>query len=213
MACSFAPEGSEAPWASVDSPVVERVIDVRSIHQTTLGRVLAGCVLLGGSLHAQTPPAKTNSTAVQEAMGRLGERIGSALAKRSDGLDPLEKRTVGVLAIYAALIVETGECADPSAAGSAAETFLFTFAGLGRKSLQPIFDLPASRKTDLLDKAMAVASQVTPDAGLAESLCHGALLPALSAKPIAERLQGARQVLSLGLSPPTSNASPQPPTR
>src|SRR5207253_4300330 len=78
------------------------------------------------------------------------------------------------------------------------------FAGAGRKALQPIFALSAARKAELVDRAMELESQRTMDPELVDHLCDGRLLPASSIKPITERRDVARQVLLLGLSPPTS---------
>src|SRR5438132_9204622 len=154
------------------------------------------------------PPRPAVGAAVAPRLGairRLGESIDSALAgAQYAGFDPLQKRTVALLAVNAALIIETGQCADPSASGSAAESFLFMFAGAGRKALQPIFALSAARKAELVDRAMELESQRTMDPELVDHLCDGRLLPASSIKPITERRDVARQVLLLGLSPPTS---------
>jgi hypothetical protein len=180
-------------------------------HQTSLCRALVASVLLAGGLHAQAQPAGSGLT-VPVRMEAIRQRIDGALADHAyNGLDPLEKRTIAYLAVNAVMIIETGQCAEAGAAGTAAEGFLFTFGSFGRKGLQRIFELPAARKTDLVDKAMELASQQTPDAGLTHSICDGRLLPASSIKPIAERREEARQVLLLGLSPPTSNTLTQPP--
>lgn len=161
----------------------------------------------GGEAHAQPsqPAAGTAVVPRRGAMRRLGESIDGALAaEQYTGFDPLEKRTVGLLAVSAVLMVETDQCADRSAAGSAAESFLFAFRGVGRKALQPIFALSAARKTELVDRAMELESQRTPDPELVNDLCDGRLLPAESIKPVAERRDAARRVLLLGLSPPSS---------
>jgi hypothetical protein len=151
---------------------------------------------------------------LKEALRPLGQQLDAALAgPKYGGLTPLEKRAVLILAVNAVMIIESGQCSDPSAQGSAAESFLFTFAGIGRKPLKPVFDLPPARKSDLLDEAMDLASQQPEDTKRINALCNGKLLPASAAKPIAERRAGARQVLSIGLSPPARQepAAPQPP--
>lgn len=151
------------------------------------------------------PAVGTAVTPRRGAVRRLGESIDNALAgAQYAGFDPLQKRTLALLAVNAALIIETGKCADPSAPASAAESFLFMFAGIGRKAVQPIFALSAARKAELVDRAIELESQRTPDPELVELLCYGRLLPPSSIKPIAERRDMARQVLLLGLSPPTS---------
>ncbi len=175
--------------------------------RTSIYRGLLVSSLLTTSLHAQAP---AGSTARIEAVGHLGQRIDSALADpRYNGLNPVEKRLVAYLALNAMMMVETGQCADLSAPGSAAESFLYTFTALSRGSLKPVFELPAARKTDLVDSAVELASQQAPDADLTERICDGRLLPASSVKPVAERREGARYVLMLGLSQPPSN-SPTP---
>jgi len=126
-----------------------------------------------------------------------------------DGLDKLQRSTAAQLAISAAMIVDAGRCADPSAAGSAAETLLFTLDGMGRKLHQPIFDLPESSKSFLIDFAMGVESQRQPAQDLTSVVCHDQILPESATKPLSERRAAARQVLVLALSPPKP-AAPEP---
>jgi hypothetical protein len=171
-------------------------------------RVLATCLALAGSAQAQIPPPEAKTDSVQtDAIRRIDAQIDRALADPSyGGFDIPQKRALGTLIVNALLILDTGQCADRSAPGAAAETFLF----IGRKMLPPLLGLPTSRKAELVDKAVELASEQTGDAALTDSLCHGKLLPASSVQPLAQRQAAARQVLLLGLSPPTSNPSSPP---
>jgi hypothetical protein len=169
-----------------------------------------------GALEAQTPPSGPPSpptNPLKEALRSLGQQIDGALAGPTySGLDPLERRTVLILAVNAVMIMEAGQCSDPSAQGSAAESFLFTYVGIGRKQMQPVVDLPAARKAELLDKALNLASQQPPDANRVDALCRGKVLSAPSVRPIAEQQALARQVMSLALSPPPRTDPPPRPS-
>jgi hypothetical protein len=167
---------------------------------------LAVTAFSAGTLVAQTPPAGPPSPPphpLKAALVSLGQQVNNALeGPEYSGFNQLEKRTVLLLTVNTVMIIEAGQCSDPSAQGSAAESFLFTYVGIARKAMQPVFDLPAARKAEILDKAMDLASQQPPDDKRINALCDGKVLPASSVKPIAEQQALARQVMSLALSPP-----------
>ena len=162
--------------------------------------VLCACACFASRAHAQSPPsARTAPPALPPALQALGARIDDTLTQsRYGGLDQLQRNAA---ATSAAMMVDAGRCSDPSAAGSAAETLLFTFDGLGRKLHQPIFDLPDSSKSVLIDFAMDLESQRQPAQDLTSMICHEQTLPESATKPLAERRAAARQVLALALSP------------
>jgi hypothetical protein len=133
----------------------------------------------------------------------LGARIDEAFTQsRYESLDKLQRHTAATLAISAAMMVDAGRCTDPSASGSAAETLIFTFDGLGRTANQPIFDLPESSKLLLIDFAMDVESARQPAQDLTSVVCHSQVLPESATRPLAERRSAARHVLALVISPP-----------
>jgi hypothetical protein len=170
----------------------------------------------GSTLHAQqsvsngvpaTPgvpasPAAPDivSPAGSYAMQPLSARINDILSQSPyRGLDPLQRATVGTLALWAAVLVDAGRCRDPTTSGGAAETFLFTFGGLNQKVLRPIFDLPESRRMQLLSFAMDIESQRRPADDIADVVCQGVVLPEAAAKSLSERRATARVVLATGL--------------
>jgi hypothetical protein len=156
--------------------------------------------------HGQSPRAV--GTATPAALQALGDRINKTLTQpKYAGLDKLQRTTAATLAISAAMIVDGGRCSDRSAPGSAAETLLSTFDGMGRRVHQPIFDLPESSKTSLIDFAMDVESQRQPAQDLTSVVCHDQILPEATTEPLSERRAAARQVLALALSPPRPGAS------
>ncbi|HET9390978.1 MAG TPA: hypothetical protein VFO44_15125 [Steroidobacteraceae bacterium] len=175
----------------------------------TACRILAVSMLFMDGLHAQMPPEQAQPRVSAEYIldqmamsARLDKQLQSALAGRAyDGLDSLEKRAVVLMAENAIKIVAAGECADATAQPANAEGFLAMFTGPGRHVFKPIFDLPTARKTELVDKAMEIASQPR-DAEFIDTICQTQLAAAWSVKPIAERRQVARQVLLMALSPP-----------
>jgi hypothetical protein len=75
------------------------------------------------------------------------------------------------------LVTVRSGCGDRSASGSAAEMLLFNVDGIGRKLHQPIFDLPESSKTLLIEFAMDVDSQRQRAQDLAGILCHDQIPP------------------------------------
>ena len=147
--------------------------------------------------------AGTSLPAIPSALQALGAQIDESLMQfKYEGLDKLGRRAASTLAISAAMITDAGRCADPSASGSAAETLLFTFDGIGRKVYQPILDLPEKQKSLLIDFAMDVEAKRQSAQDLTSLVCHDKILPESAVKPLAERRAAARQVLSLTLSPP-----------
>jgi hypothetical protein len=129
------------------------------------------------------------------------------MQSKYQGLDKLERTAAASLAVSAAIMVDAGRCPDTSGSGSAAETILFAFEGIGRKVFQPIFDLPQSRKSLLIDFAMEVESQRQPAQDLTDVVCHHEVLPESKVMPLSQRRAGARQLLAMALSPP----KPEPP--
>jgi hypothetical protein len=165
---------------------------------------LCACVCITSLSNAQ--PASEVGTSlppIPSALQALGAQIDESLMQsKYEGLDKLGRRAASTLAVSAAMITDSGRCADPSASGSAAETLLFTFDGIGRKVYQPILDLPDKQKSLLIDFAMDVEAKRQSAQDLTSLVCHDKILPDSAAKPLAERRAAARQVLSLTLFPP-----------
>lgn len=167
--------------------------------------LLITSLLLAVSAHAQSPSLKSKAAQI-DAIRYIGEDIQVALkASTYDGFDPLEKRTIGFLAANAYLIIKTQECAAQNASSSAKEGFISTIRGIGHKSFQPIFELPDSRKVELVDNAMDIASRQQDPQNLVNDLCRKQLLPLSAVKPLAERQEFARQMLLIGLRSPASD--------
>jgi len=162
------------------------------------------CVCITSLSNAQSATgAGTSLPAIPAALQALGAQIDESLMQsKYEGLDKLGRRAASTLAISAAMITDAGRCADPSASGSAAETLLFTFDGIGRKVYQPILDLPEKQKSLLVDFAMDVEAKRQSAQDLTSLVCHEKILPESAVKPLAERRAAARQVLSLTLSAP-----------
>jgi len=140
------------------------------------------CVCMTSLSNAQPASgAGTSLPAIPSALQAFGAQIDESLMQsKYEGLDKLGRR----------------------ASGSAAETLLFTFDGIGRKLYQPILDLPEKQKFLLIDFAMEVEAKRQSAQDLTSLVCHDKILPESAVKPLAERRAAARQVLSLTLSPP-----------
>lgn len=149
----------------------------------------------GGSLHAQPPPTASKQGVPVELPGAegAGARISRAVLTRPQysRLSGAEKATVTFFAVHALLMVESGRCADAYSAEAAVETFLLTFLSLSHDGLKPILALPNTRKTELVDISMELASE---EAGKMD-WCRGHLLPENSVRPLSERRARARNLL------------------
>jgi hypothetical protein len=150
----------------------------------------------------QAPPDRPRGTASLEIY-----LLESLKQPKYDSLDAQQKRLLLMLASSAAVIVDTERCADPSASGSAAESVIGTLAILRRRT-PTVLEVP--RKAELIDFAMDIESMRPPEQDLTGVLCHGQVLPDSTVKSSDERRAVARQVLSLGLSPPQSATVPPP---
>jgi hypothetical protein len=128
-----------------------------------------------------------------DGTGGPGARITRAVLTRPEysGLNGIEKATVTFFAVQALLIVESGRCGDAVAEEAAVETFLLTFLGLSHKSLKPVVALPDTRKTELVDAAMQLASE---EEGRIAG-CPEHLLSEGTVKPLNERRERAHNVL------------------
>jgi len=137
-----------------------------------------------------------------------GARISNAVLTRPQysGLNGTEKATVTFFAFHALLMVESGRCTDAYSEQAAVETFLLTFLTLSHDGLKPILDLPSTRKTKLVDTAMALASE---EAGKSD-WCRGHLLPDKSVQPLSERRARARKLLLQAIL--AAHSGPSPPT-
>lgn len=156
-------------------------------------------LLAAGSVRAQAPaaqPQSPESGTFQELVQRL--RVGMA-DPRYSGLNDLEQRAVGVLALSEIELVASGECTDPSAVEKASVRIRYQFAHASRDVLKPVMGLPDSRKDVLIDTAMALAAKEDSNSEITNITCHRKLLPASSVYPIEARRGGARHVLSIEL--------------
>ena len=150
---------------------------------------MAGALAFAGSLHAERPLSPIQ----MDDAGGSAARITRAVLTRPEysGLDGIEKATVTFFAMQALLIVQAGRCGDAVAQEAAVETFFLTFLGLSHKSLKLVVALPDTRKTELVDTAMQLASE---EEGRIAG-CPGHLLSEGAVKPLNERRARAHNAL------------------
>ena len=130
---------------------------------------------------------------------RLNEDIEGGLASpQYRTLAAAEKESVFALAFWAAMLIDSGHCADPNAGPATAEQFMFA----APVALAKAREMPEGRRGELLDIAMDVESMRTGKGELATQLCPGDVLAGPAYIPLADRRTAARHVLELGLSPP-----------
>jgi len=156
---------------------------------------LAGAPAFAVSFHAQLPRTGSDHAVSVERSGPegAGARISDAVLTRPEysGLSGFEKATVTFFATQALLMIESGRCADAYSEQAAVETFLLTFLSLSHNAMKPILTLPNTRKTELVDTAMKLASE---EAGKSD-WCRGHLLPENAVQPLSERRARARNLL------------------
>lgn len=174
--------------------------------QTLITSVLA-LMLVGGSCIeaiAQTQALPSASTPIVSLERYLLE---TSKQPKYDALDAREKRLLVMLATLAATMVDSGRCADASAAGSAAEASIFSIGIWLRRAPTP---LQVPIRTELVELAMNMESNRPMQHDLTDALCRGRIVSASNTKSLTERRARAREVLILGLSPPQSATATSP---
>jgi hypothetical protein len=141
---------------------------LRALVNSVIAMTLSGAAWIEATAQAQAPPAEP--TAIASLQSYLRETL-----KKPDygSFGAQEKQLLVILASFAAAIVDSERCADPSASGSAAESYIFMMGMLRRRS-PTVLEVP--KKTELVDLAMDLESKRGPARDLTGALCHGRVL-------------------------------------